>query len=89
MVDVHTIGAGGGAIAWLDAGRNLRVGPRSAGARPGPACYGDGGTEPTVTDVDLLLGIINPGNFLGGRKKLSKELAARGGTHPHRRAARA
>jgi N-methylhydantoinase A len=76
MVDVHTIGAGGGAIAWLDAGRNLRVGPRSAGARPGPACYGDGGTEPTVTDVDLLLGIINPDNFLGGRKKLSKELAA-------------
>jgi N-methylhydantoinase A len=76
MVDVHTIGAGGGAIAWLDAGRNLRVGPRSAGARPGPACYGEGGTEPTVTDVDLLLGIINPDNFLGGRKVLSRELAA-------------
>ncbi|WP_326835208.1 hydantoinase/oxoprolinase family protein [Amycolatopsis rhabdoformis] len=76
MVDVHTIGAGGGAIAWVDAGRNLRVGPRSAGARPGPACYGEGGTEPTVSDVDLLLGIINPDNFLGGRKKLSKELAA-------------
>jgi N-methylhydantoinase A len=51
MVDVHTIGAGGGAIAWLDAGRNLRVGPRSAGARAGPACYGEGGTEPTVTDL--------------------------------------
>jgi N-methylhydantoinase A len=76
MVDVHTIGAGGGAIAWLDAGRNLRVGPRSAGARPGPACYGDGGAEPTVTDVDLLLGIINPDNFLGGRKILSRDLAA-------------
>lgn len=76
MVDVHTIGAGGGAIAWLDDGRNLRVGPRSAGARPGPACYGDGGTEPTVTDVDLLLGIINPDNFLGGRKKLSRDLAS-------------
>jgi N-methylhydantoinase A len=76
MVDVHTIGAGGGAIAWVDAGRNLRVGPRSAGARPGPACYGEGGTEPTVSDVDLLLGIINPDNFLGGRKTLSKELAA-------------
>ena len=76
MVDVHTIGAGGGAIAWIDAGRNLRVGPRSAGARPGPACYGEGGTEPTVSDVDLLLGIINPDNFLGGRKKLSKDLAA-------------
>lgn len=75
MVDVHTIGAGGGAIAWVDAGRNLHVGPRSAGARPGPACYGEGGTEPTVTDVDLLLGIVNPDNFLGGRKKLSVELA--------------
>lgn len=76
MVDVHTVGAGGGAIAWLDTGRNLRVGPRSAGARPGPACYGDGGVQPTVTDVDLLLGIINPDNFLGGRKKLSRDLAA-------------
>lgn len=71
MVDVHTIGAGGGAIAWVDAGGNLKVGPRSAGARPGPACYGDGGTEPTVTDADLVLGIINPDNFLAGRKKLS------------------
>ncbi|GAB4079130.1 hydantoinase/oxoprolinase family protein [Modestobacter muralis] len=76
MVDVHTIGAGGGAIAWVDSGGNLHVGPRSAGARPGPACYGEGGTEPTVTDVDLLLGIVNPDNFLGGRKQLSKELAA-------------
>ncbi|TFD85212.1 hydantoinase/oxoprolinase family protein [Cryobacterium serini] len=75
MVDVHTIGAGGGAIAWVDAGGNLHVGPRSAGARPGPACYGEGGTEPTVTDVDLILGIINPDNFLGGRKKLHRELA--------------
>jgi len=76
MVDVHTLGAGGGAIAWVDGGRNLRVGPRSAGARPGPACYDEGGTQPTVTDVDLLLGIINPDNFLGGRKKLSKARAA-------------
>jgi N-methylhydantoinase A len=76
MVDVHTIGAGGGAIAWVDNGGNLHVGPRSAGARPGPACYGDGGTEPTVTDVDLLLGIVNADNFLGGRKQLSRELAA-------------
>ena len=75
MVDVHTIGAGGGAIAWVDGGGNLHVGPRSAGARPGPACYGEGGTEPTVTDVDLILGIINPDNFLGGRKKLYRELA--------------
>jgi N-methylhydantoinase A len=75
MVDVHTIGAGGGAIAWIDQGGNLRVGPNSAGARPGPACYGDGGIRPTVTDADLVLGIINPDNFLGGRKKLSIELA--------------
>lgn len=76
MVDVRTIGAGGGAIAWIDGGGNLRVGPRSAGARPGPVCYGDGGTEPTVTDADLVLGIINGDNFLGGRKKLSSDLAA-------------
>ncbi|MFI9557563.1 hydantoinase/oxoprolinase family protein [Nonomuraea endophytica] len=75
MVDVHTIGAGGGAIAWVDPGGNLRVGPRSAGARPGPACYGEGGWEPTVTDADLVLGIINPDNFLGGRKRLEVELA--------------
>lgn len=75
MVDVHTIGAGGGAIAWIDGGGNLRVGPRSAGARPGPACYGDGGVEPTVTDADLVLGIVNPDNFLGGRKKLLRNLA--------------
>ncbi|MBB1152205.1 hydantoinase/oxoprolinase family protein [Amycolatopsis dendrobii] len=75
MVDVHTIGAGGGAIAWVDLGGNLRVGPRSAGARPGPACYGEGGWEPTVTDADLVLGIINPDNFLGGRKKLDVQLS--------------
>lgn len=75
MVDVHTIGAGGGAIAWVDAGGNLRVGPRSAGAVPGPAAYGDGGEEPTVTDADLVLGIINPDNFLGGKKRLSVEKA--------------
>ena len=76
MVDVHTIGAGGGAIAWVDPGGNLRVGPRSAGARPGPACYDEGGTEPTVTDVDVVLGIVNPDHFLGGRKKLSRDRAA-------------
>jgi N-methylhydantoinase A len=75
MVDVHTIGAGGGAIAWVDAGGNLRVGPRSAGARPGPACYDEGGEEPTVTDADLVLGIINPANFLGGKKSLSVDRA--------------
>ena len=74
-VKVSTIGSGGGAIAWLDAGGNLRVGPRSAGARPGPACYGAGGFEPTVTDADLVLGIVNPDNFLGGRRKLDRGLA--------------
>ena len=55
-LDVHTVGAGGGSIAWRDAGGALRVGPRSAGAVPGPACYGRGGEQPTVTDANLLLG---------------------------------
>lgn len=73
MVQIHTIGAGGGAIAWLDLGGNLRVGPRSAGADPGPACYGQGGSEPTVTDADVVLGILNPDFFLGGRRHLEKE----------------
>ncbi|WP_257628513.1 hydantoinase/oxoprolinase family protein [Haloplanus salinarum] len=63
MVDVHTIGAGGGSVAWVDEGGSLRVGPRSAGADPGPICYGRGGTEPTVTDAHLLLGRIDPGAF--------------------------
>ena len=66
MVDVHTIGAGGGSIAWLDEGGALRVGPRSAGASPGPACYGRGGTEPTVTDANLALGYLADGAVLGG-----------------------
>ena len=65
-VDVRSIGAGGGSIAWVDVGGLLRVGPQSAGARPGPACYGQGGTEPTVTDANVLLGIIDPG-LLPGR----------------------
>ena len=60
MVDVHTVGAGGGSIGWRDAGGALRVGPRSAGAEPGPACYGRGGSEPTVTDANLLLGYLSP-----------------------------
>ena len=59
MVDVHTVGAGGGSIGWLDAGGALRAGPSSAGADPGPACYGRGGTEPTVTDANLLLGYLD------------------------------
>jgi N-methylhydantoinase A len=65
MVDVHTVGSGGGSIAWLDEGGALRVGPKSAGADPGPVCYGRGGTEPTVTDAHCVLGRIDPAAFLG------------------------
>ncbi len=75
MVDVHTIGAGGGSIAWLDDGGALRVGPRSAGARPGPACYGRGGEEPTVTDANLVLGYLADGAVLGGEVVLDRALA--------------
>jgi len=64
MIDVHTVGSGGGSIAWIDAGGALRVGPRSAGADPGPICYGRGGTEPTITDAQLLLGRLSPTEFL-------------------------
>jgi N-methylhydantoinase A len=70
MIDIRTIGAGGGSMAWIDKGGMLQVGPQSAGARPGPACYGRGGNEATVTDANLVLGRINPENFLGGRMKL-------------------
>ena len=70
MIDIRSIGAGGGSIAWIDKGGMMRVGPQSAGAKPGPACYGRGGGEPTVTDANLVLGRINPNNFLGGRMKL-------------------
>jgi N-methylhydantoinase A len=66
MVDVHTVGAGGGSIGWRDSGGALRVGPRSAGADPGPAAYGRGGTEPTVTDANLVLGYLDPGAELAG-----------------------
>ncbi|MCY4729405.1 hydantoinase/oxoprolinase family protein [Natronomonas gomsonensis] len=65
MVDVHTVGSGGGSLAWLDEGGALRVGPNSAGADPGPVCYGRGGTDPTVTDAHCVLGRIDPGAFLG------------------------
>jgi N-methylhydantoinase A len=75
MVDVHTVGAGGGSIAWRDAGGALRVGPRSAGAEPGPACYGHGGTEPTVTDANLLLGYLAPDSTLAGGVELDIEAA--------------
>ncbi|HMN84072.1 MAG TPA: hydantoinase/oxoprolinase family protein [Burkholderiaceae bacterium] len=74
MIDVASIGAGGGSIAWVD-GRRLRIGPRSASARPGPACYGQGGTEPTVTDADVVLGYISPERFLGGRMRLHADRA--------------
>jgi N-methylhydantoinase A len=77
MVDVHSVSAGGGSVAWLDEGGALRVGPRSAGADPGPACYGRGGREPTVTDADLLLGCLADGARLGGDEgvTLRRELA--------------
>jgi N-methylhydantoinase A len=77
MVDVHTVGAGGGSIGWRDAGGALRVGPRSAGADPGPACYGRGGTEPTVTDANLLLGYLSPESDLAGGVRLDSDAASR------------
>ena len=70
MIDIHTIGAGGGSIAHRDRGGAFRVGPRSAGARPGPAAYGHGGTEPTMTDANVVLGRLDPQNFLGGEMTL-------------------
>jgi N-methylhydantoinase A len=75
MIDIHTVGAGGGSIAWLDAGGALRVGPQSAGARPGPACYGHGGEQPTVTDASLLLGHLDPDSKLAGGIALDREAA--------------
>lgn len=74
-VDIESIGSGGGSIAWIDDGGALRVGPKSAGADPGPACYGRGGTRPTVTDADVLLRYIDPDYFLGGRQSLDVEAA--------------
>jgi len=75
MFDIHTIGAGGGSIAALDPGGALQVGPQSAGAHPGPVCYGRGGSLPTVTDANLVLGRLMPDRFLGGRMPLYRELA--------------
>lgn len=77
MIDIRTIGAGGGSIASLDKVGGLHVGPHSAGANPGPACYGFGGTQPTVTDANLVLGRIEPEAFLGGRMRLDVEAARR------------
>jgi len=75
MIDIITIGAGGGSVAWIDEGQALRVGPKSAGANPGPVCYQKGGQEPTVTDANLVLGRLRPEWFLGGEMPLYKELA--------------
>ncbi|HEY3189721.1 MAG TPA: hydantoinase/oxoprolinase family protein, partial [Solirubrobacteraceae bacterium] len=77
MVDVSTIGAGGGSIAWIDAAGGLRVGPRSAGAEPGPACYGRGGDQATVTDASLVLGYLDPARFAGGLMRLDVAAAER------------
>jgi len=75
MLDVTTIGSGGGSIAWIDDGGSLRVGPRSAGADPGPVCYDYGGTSPTVTDANLVLGRLDPAKFLGGTQELNVQAA--------------
>jgi N-methylhydantoinase A len=75
MLDIHTVGAGGGSIAYVDSGGLLKVGPRSAGAHPGPVCYGRGNTEPTVTDANVVLQTLNPTHLLGGRMKVDQALA--------------
>ena len=77
MIDIHTIGAGGGSIAYVDRGGAFRVGPESAGANPGPAAYGKGGDQPTVTDANLVLGRLAPENFLGGEMQLDIEASRR------------
>lgn len=78
MIDVVEVGAGGGSIAWIDGIGALKVGPQSAGADPGPICYMGGGAEPTITDANVVLGRLDPDNFLGGAMKLDAEGAARG-----------
>jgi N-methylhydantoinase A len=75
ILDIHTIGAGGGSIGWLDEGGLLRMGPQSAGAAPGPACYGNGGTLPTTTDANLVLGYLDPDYFAGGKLRLDAAAA--------------
>ena len=82
MLDIHTVGAGGGSIGWIDTGGALRIGPQSAGADPGPACYGQGGSNPTVTDANLALGRLSPTTLLGGGMQLDLE-AARRAIHDH------
>ncbi len=77
MVDVNSIGSGGGSIAWIDAGKGLRVGPQSAGSEPGPACYGRGGSQATVTDASIVLGLLDPRYFAGGALALNPDLAVK------------
>ena len=93
VVDIHTIGAGGGSIGWIDSGDMLQVGPQSAGADPGPICYGKGGVEPTVTDANLLLGRLNPDSFqqygiqldvAATRKTVAEKIAAPLGIDPEK-----
>lgn len=75
MLDIHTVAAGGGTVAWIDAAGGLQVGPRSAGAQPGPACYGRGGTQPTVTDANVVLGYLGFADLAGGAVRLDREAA--------------
>ena len=89
MIDIDAIGAGGGSIAYIDPGGAFRVGPRSAGAVPGPACYAKGGEEPTVTDAQVVLGRMDPEHFLGGDLKIDASLVGKGHPQAHRRAAQA
>ncbi|MEC9152762.1 MAG: hydantoinase/oxoprolinase family protein [Pseudomonadota bacterium] len=77
MIDIHTVGAGGGSIAYVDSGGFLKVGPRSAGAAPGPICYGLGNDEPTVTDANVVMQVLNPTELLGGRMKIDQDPAIR------------
>src|SRR5216117_747666 len=79
VIDLAEVSAGGGSIAWVDRTGALRVGPHSAGANPGPACYGAGGTDFTITDANLLLGRIGPDGLLGGAMPLRRDLAAAAG----------
>ena len=88
-IDLAEVGAGGGSIVWIDAGGALQVGPRSAGASPGPLCYDLGGTEPTITDANVILGYLNPRALAGGAVKLNADALARGLRGAGRRAARA
>ena len=88
MIDIQEVGTGGGSIARLELGNALRVGPESAGAAPGPVCYGLGGTEPTITDANLVLGRLGVDRFLGGEMRLDVEAAKRGARRQDREAAR-